>query len=180
RGVPQIEVTFDIDANGILNVSAQDKATGREQKITITGGSGLDKAEVEKLRQEAEIHAEEDSKRREEIELRNQADSLAYTAEKTMSEAGDKIPADVRADIDARVKEIRDALASDDASAETLKGATEALAEALQKAGSAVYGEGAEGAGVGAETATPGGEGEGGDEEDGAEEGTVEGEYREV
>ncbi|MCI0885670.1 MAG: Hsp70 family protein, partial [Chloroflexi bacterium] len=153
---------------------------GREQKITIQAGTGLSPEEIEQMKRDAEAHAEDDRQRREGVEVRNQADSLAYTAEKTMSEAGDKIPADVRADIDARVKEIRDALASDDASAETLKGATEALAEALQKAGSAVYGEGAEGAGVGAETATPGGEGEGGDEEDGAEEGTVEGEYREV
>ncbi|MCI0813970.1 MAG: molecular chaperone DnaK [Chloroflexi bacterium] len=180
RGMPQIEVAFDIDANGILHVSARDTGTGREQKITIQAGTGLSPEEIEQMKRDAEAHAEDDRQRREGVELRNQADSLAYTAEKTMSEAGDKIPADVRADIDARVKEIRDALASDDASAETLKGATEALAEALQKAGSAVYGEGAEGAGVGAETATPGGEGEGGDEEDGAEEGTVEGEYREV
>ncbi len=179
RGMPQIEVTFDIDANGILHVSARDTGTGREQKITIQAGTGLSDDEIEQMKRDAEAHAEEDRTRREGVAVRNQADSLAYTAEKTMSEAGDKIPADVRADIDARVKEIRDALASDDASVETLKGAAEALSEALQKAGAAVYGDGAEGAGVGAENGAPGGEGEGGDEE-GAEEGTVEGEYREV
>ncbi|MCH8815640.1 MAG: Hsp70 family protein [Chloroflexi bacterium] len=179
RGMPQIEVAFDIDANGILHVSARDTGTGREQKITIQAGTGLSPEEIEQMKRDAEAHAEDDRKRREGVAVRNQADSLAYTAEKTMSEAGDKIPADVRADIDARVKDIRDAL-SGDASVETLRSAVEALTEALQKAGSAVYEEGAQGAGVGAETAAPGGEGEGGDEEDGAEEGTVEGEYREV
>ena len=181
RGMPQIEVSFDIDANGILHVSARDTGTGREQKITIQAGTGLSPEEIEQMKRDAEAHAEDDRTRREGVEVRNQADSLAYTAEKTMSEAGDKIPADVRADIDARVKDIRDGLSSD-ASSETLRSAIEALTEALQKAGSAVYGEGAEGAGagVGAETGAPDGEGEGGDEEDGAEEGTVEGEYREV
>ncbi len=179
RGMPQIEVTFDIDANGILHVSARDTGTGREQKITIQAGTGLSDDEIEQMKRDAEAHAEEDSKRREGVTVRNQADSLAYTAEKTMSEAGDKIPADVRADIEARVKDVRDALSSDDASVETLKSAAEALGEALQKAGAAVYGDGAEGAGGGAENGAPGGEGEGGDEE-AAEEGTVEGEYREV
>ena len=131
------------------------------------------------MKRDAEAHAEDDRKRREGVEIRNQADSLAYTAEKTMSEAGDKIPADIRADIEGRVKDIRDALSSD-ASGETLKGGVEALSAALQKAGAAVYEEGAEGAGVGAETgAAPGGEGEGGDEE-APEEDAVEGEYREV
>ena len=185
RGMPQIEVTFDIDANGILHVSARDTGTGREQKITIQAGTGLSPEEIEQMKRDAEAHAEDDRTRREGVELRNQADSLAYTAEKTMTEAGEKIPADVRADIEARVKDLRDALASDDASNETLKGATEALGEALQKAGSAVYGDGAEGAEVGAENGTTegagdGGEGADGTEEEGAEEGTVEGEYREV
>ncbi len=179
RGLPQIEVTFDIDANGILHVSARDTGTGREQKITIQAGTGLSPEEIEQMKRDAEAHAEDDRKRREGVEIRNQADSLAYTAEKTMSEAGDKIPADIRADIEGRVKDIRDALSSD-ASGETLKGGVEALSAALQKAGAAVYEEGAEGAGVGAETgAAPGGEGEGGDEE-APEEDAVEGEYREV
>ena len=86
RGVPQIEVTFDIDANGILNVTARDKATGREQKITITGSSGLSKEEVDRMVREAELHAQEDRQRREEIEARNRADSLAYQAERTLQE----------------------------------------------------------------------------------------------
>jgi molecular chaperone DnaK len=96
RGMPQIDVSFDIDANGILHVSARDKGTGREQKITIQAGTGLSEEEIERMKTEAESHAEEDRQRREEIELRNQADSLAYTAEKTVREAGDKLPADVR------------------------------------------------------------------------------------
>ena len=178
RGMPQIEVAFDIDANGILHVSARDTGTGREQKITIQAGTGLSPEEIEQMKRDAESHAEDDLKRRGEVEARNQADSLAYTAEKTMSEAGDKIPADIRADIEARVKDVREALSSE-ASAETLGSAAEALSAALQKAGAAVYEEGAEGAGVGAETAAPGGEGEGGEEE-APEEEAVEGEYREV
>jgi molecular chaperone DnaK len=175
RGMPQIDVAFDIDANGILHVSARDKGTGREQKITIQAGTGLTEEEIERMKADAEAHAEEDSRRREEIELHNQADSLAYTAEKTVSEAGDKIPPDVRTDIETRVKDVRDALAAE-ADAERIRAAVTALTEALQKAGSAVYGEPGEG-GPGA--APPEGEGEGEGEEP-AEEGTVEGEYREV
>src|SRR5207302_9102033 len=101
RGVPQIEVTFDLDANGILNVSAKDKATGKEQKITITASSGLSKDDVEKLQREAEAHAAEDAKRREEIELRNQADTLAYSAERTLREHADKVPAELKSEVDA-------------------------------------------------------------------------------
>jgi molecular chaperone DnaK len=169
RGLPQVEVTFDIDANGILNVSAQDKATGREQKITITAGSGLSKDEVESLRGEAEQHAEEDRQRREEVELRNQADSLAYTAEKALREAGDKVPADVKSEVEAKVKAAREALAGQDANA--LRGTVAELSESMQKIGAAMYGQpGMEGA---PEEVPPGGEAA-------AEEGTVEGEYREV
>jgi molecular chaperone DnaK len=179
RGMPQIEVAFDIDANGILHVSAHDKGTGREQKITIQAGTGLGQEEIEQMKKDAEAHAEEDSRRREEIELRNQADSLAYTAEKTVREAGDKIPADVRGDIEARVKEVRDALAAQ-ADADRIRTALNALSEALQRAGAAVYGQ--PGAG-GPEAGPPpeGGEAPGEGEGEGpAEEGTVEGEYREV
>jgi molecular chaperone DnaK len=175
RGLPQIEVSFDIDANGILHVSARDKGTGREQKITIQAGTGLSPDEIEQMKRDAEAHAEEDRRRREQVEVRNQADTLAYTAEKTVREAGERIPADIRGDIEARVKDVRDLLSSEDSSAEAIQGAAQALTEALQKAGSAVYEGEAEGAGVGADTGAPG---EGG--EDGAEEGTVEGEYREV
>ena len=179
RGMPQIEVTFDIDANGILHVSAHDKGTGREQKITIQAGTGLGQEEIEQMKKDAEAHAEEDRRRREEIELRNQADSLAYTAEKTVRESGDKIPADVRGDIEARVKDVRDALAAQ-ADADRMRTATAALSEALQRAGAAVYGAGAQ---AGAEAGPPPEGGEAGAEGEGegpAEEGTVEGEYREV
>jgi molecular chaperone DnaK len=168
RGMPQVEVTFDIDANGILNVRAQDKATGREQKITITAGSGLSKDEVEKLRHEADLHADEDRQRREEIEVRNQADSLAYTAEKTLREHGDKVADDVKSDVEAKVKAVRDALAGQDVGA--VQRASQELSEAVQKIGAAVYGQGApgtEGAPAGGEEAKP-------------EEGAVEGEFREV
>jgi molecular chaperone DnaK len=170
RGMPQIEVTFDIDANGILHVSARDKGTGREQKITIQAGTGLSQEEIERMKKEAEAYAEEDRRRREEVEMRNAADSLAYTAEKTLREAGEKVPADIRADIEARVKDVRDALSSN-APANTVRSAMDRLSEALQRAGSAVYGaataSGPE-AGASAEPESPAGEG------------TVEGEYREV
>jgi molecular chaperone DnaK len=168
RGVPQIEVTFDIDANGILNVSARDKATGKEQKITIQAGSGLTKEEVERLRKEAEIHAEEDRRRREEIELRNQADSLAYTAEKTLREHGDKIPASLKDEVNAKVGAVRSALQSN-APIDQVRSAMQDLSLAMQRVGEAVYGA------PGAAGAAPSEGGEGG-----AEEGTVEGEFREV
>ena len=100
RGVPQIEVTFDIDANGIVNVSAKDKATDKEQKITITSSSGLSKDEVDRMMREAESHADEDKRKKEEIELRNQADQAVYAAEKFVKENGDKVPADVKGTID--------------------------------------------------------------------------------
>jgi molecular chaperone DnaK len=157
-----------------LNVSAQDKATGREQKITITAGSGLSKDEVERLRQEAELHAEEDRRRREEIELRNQADSMAYMAEKTLREQGDKVPDELKGEVEAKVKAVRDALQGADT--EAVQRTMSELGEAVQKIGAAVYGE------AGAE-APPGAEGEAGGEEAPSgtpEEGTVEGEYREV
>ena len=177
RGVPQVEVTFDIDANGILNVSAQDKATGREQKITITAGSGLDKEEVEKLRKDAEVHAEEDRQRREEIELRNQADSLAYTAEKTLREQADKVDDEVKTDVEAKVKAVRDALAGQDI--EAVRTTTTELGESIQKIGAAMYGDAEGQAAPGPDgEASPDGEAEG--EAAAEEEGTVEGEFREV
>ena len=114
RGVPQIEVTFDIDANGILHVTARDKASGREQKITITSTSGLSQEEVERMVREAELHAQEDRQRREEIEMRNRADSLAYQAERTLQDVGDKISASLRSEVEERVKAVRDALASNE------------------------------------------------------------------
>jgi len=139
RGVPQIEVTFDIDANGILNVSAKDKASGKEQKITITGSSGLSDEEVEKMRADAEKYAAEDKKKRGSIEIRNNAESLIYTAEKALKDAGDKVPADVKKEIEDKVKELKDAAEKDDA--EEIKQKTEELAAVIQKIGSAAYGD---------------------------------------
>jgi molecular chaperone DnaK len=168
RGVPQIEVTFDIDANGILNVSAKDKATNREQKITITAGSGLSKEEVEKLQQEAELHAAEDRQRREDIEVRNSADSLAYSAEKTLRDNADKVPADLKTEVEGKIAAVRTALQGTDNSA--VKAAADELNISMQKIGEAVYSAG------GPDGAAP----EGGPSDGGAEEGTVEGEFREV
>lgn len=136
RGVPQVEVTFDIDANGILNVSAKDKASGKEQKITITGSTGLDKDEVEKMTKEAEANAEADKKKKEEIEVRNQADTLVYTAEKSLKDAGDKVPADVKTEVEEKIKAVKDAK---EGSIDDLKSKADALAESLQKIGSAMY-----------------------------------------
>src|SRR5712692_7122653 len=110
RGVPQVEVSFDIDANGIVNVSAKDKATGKEQKITITASSGLSKDEVAKLQREAEMHATEDQAKREEIEVRNNADNLAYQAEKILRESGDKVPAELKSEVDSKVEAVKTAL----------------------------------------------------------------------
>ena len=140
RGVPQIEVTFDVDANGILKVSAQDKATGRSQHITITASSGLSDAEVEKMRKDAEAHAEEDRKRKELIEVRNHADNTAYAAEKALREFGDKVPAEVKSDIEAKVTEVRAAAQGDDI--ENIKSVTDALGQAIQKIGASVYEQG--------------------------------------
>ncbi len=137
RGVPQVEVTFDIDANGILNVSAKDKATNKEQKITITGSTGLNKEEVEKMTKEAEAHAEEDKKKKEGIEIKNQADTLVYTAEKSLKDAGDKVPADVRTDVEQKLNDLKGVIQT--ASPEDLKPKMEALSEALQKIGAAMY-----------------------------------------
>jgi len=167
RGVPQIEVAFDIDANGILNVSATDKGTGREQKITITAGSGLSKEEVEKLQREAELHATEDRERRELIEARNAADSMAYTAEKTLRDNADKIEADLKAEVETKVAAVRTALQETDLDA--INSAVADLNTTMQKIGEAVYRQGGAD-GTQAPEAAP--------EE--APEGTVEGEFREV
>ncbi|MBI3153632.1 MAG: molecular chaperone DnaK [Chloroflexi bacterium] len=137
RGVPQIEVTFDVDANGILKVSAKDKATGRSQHITITASSGLSDSEVEKMRKDAEAHAEDDRKRKEMIEARNNADNTAYAAEKALREFGDKVPVDVRSDVEARVAEVKSAAQGEDV--DKIKAATEALGLAIQKIGASVY-----------------------------------------
>jgi molecular chaperone DnaK len=137
RGMPQIEVTFDIDANGILKVTAQDKATGRSQHITITASSGLSESEVDKMRKDAEVHAEEDRKRRELIEVRNNADNTVYAAEKALREFGEKVPAEIRSEVESRVTEVKGAAQGDDVAA--IKSATEALGQAIQKIGASVY-----------------------------------------
>ena len=137
RGVPQIEVTFDIDANGILKVTAADKATGRSQHITITASSGLSDSEVEQMKKDAEAHAEEDVKRKELIESRNHSDNTAYAAEKALREFGDKVPADVKSEIEAKVTEVRKAVEGEDV--EAMKTVTEELGQLIQKIGASVY-----------------------------------------
>jgi molecular chaperone DnaK len=155
RGVPQIEVTFDIDANGILHVSAKDLGTGKEQKISITGSSGLDSKEVERMQKEAELHAEEDRKAKEAIEVRNNADSLAYQCEKQLKELGDKVEADKKAEIETKIAAVREALKGDNVDAikaayTDLQNKFQEVSEALYKnasAGAAAAGAGAEGPG---------------------------------
>ena len=137
RGVPQIEVTFDIDSNGILNVSALDKATNRSQKITITASSGLSDAEIEKMRKEAEAHAEEDRKRKEGIEVKNTADSTVYTVEKMLEEYGDKLPADLKSQVETKANELKGMIQTADT--DTLKAKTEELNKLLQQMGGAMY-----------------------------------------
>jgi len=166
RGIPQIEVSFDIDANGILNVSAHDKGTGREQKITITASSGLSKEEVDRMVMESELHAEEDRLRREEVETRNHADNLAYTSEKTLRDVGDRLPPELRSEAEGKLAALRSAIQSGDTG--QVKRAMEELESVLQRVGQEVYSH----AGAGA---YPGGEHSTGDGD-----GAVEGEFREV
>ena len=159
RGMPQIEVTFDIDANGIVNVSAKDKATGKEQQIRIQASGGLSEAEVEKMVREAAEHAEEDKKRKAAIEARNHADSLIYSTEKSLKEYGDKVAPGDKASIEQAVADLKGVLDSEDADA--IKGRTDALAQAAMKLGEAMYkAQAAAGeAGGGDEPRQPGGEG---------------------
>ncbi len=137
RGTPQIEVSFDIDANGILNVSAKDKATGKEQSIRIEGSCGVSKEEVEKMKKEAELHAEEDKKKQEFIEAKNLADSLVYTTEKLLKESGDKFDENVKKEIEEKVEELKKV--KDSNNMEDIKKRTEELSQAAQKAGADLY-----------------------------------------
>ena len=137
RGIPQIEVTFDIDANGILKVTAQDKATGRSQHITITASSGLSENEVERMRKDAETHADEDRRRKELIEVRNSADSLTYSAEKTLKDLGDKVPADLKKQVEDKVAKVREVMGNDDA--DVTRTAVDELNQVLQQVGTAAY-----------------------------------------
>ena len=151
RGMPQIEVTFDIDANGILNVRAKDLGTGKEQKVTITASTTLNKDEVQKMVKDAEAHAEEDRKHREEVEARNQADSLVYQAEKVLQENADKIDASVRSEVESKIEPVKQAIK--DNHVERMRSTSQELATAMQKIGEAVYRQ-AQGAGAGAQSAT--------------------------
>jgi molecular chaperone DnaK len=174
RGVPQVEVTFDIDANGILNVSARDKATGREQKITITASSGLSEAEIQRMVNEAEKYAAEDSKRRDSVEAKNQAESEIFRAEKFMSESGAQIPEDSKKQITDHIAEVRKAIESDDT--EKIKEATMALGQYLQQVGAKMYEQpagAAEGATDGAGAASNNGSSKSGED-------VVEGEFTEA
>ncbi|HUS49774.1 MAG TPA: molecular chaperone DnaK [Candidatus Paceibacterota bacterium] len=137
RGIPQVEVIFDIDANGILNVTAKDKATGKEQSIHIEGSSGLSKEEIEKLKQEAELHKEEDEKKKENIEIKNNAESLLYTTEKTLKDAGEKVPSDLKTKIEDKAKELKEALKKDDF--DEIKTKNEELSQSLQEVGTHLY-----------------------------------------
>jgi molecular chaperone DnaK len=167
RGVPQIEVIFDIDANGILHVTARDKATGREQKITITASSGLSKEDVERMVREAEQHAQEDRQRREEIEARNRADSLAYQAERALQEAGTNVSAELRREVENHIKAVRDALAGNDLT--RVQSAAEELERVMPRIGQETPGQAPAGTTAGEATS-----------DSGSESGTVEGEFREV
>jgi molecular chaperone DnaK len=144
RGIPQIEVTFDIDANGILNVSAKDKATGREQKVTLTGNTGLSKAEVEKMVKDAEAHAAEDAKRREQVQIVNEADSVVFTAEKLLREHGDKLPAQAKQQTQEKIEAVNKAKTEENY--EALKANAEALAAHIQQLGAQMYQQPAAGA----------------------------------
>jgi len=140
RGMPQVEVTFDIDANGILSVTAKDKATGKEQSIKITGSTGLSKEEVEKMTKEAEVNAKEDEEKKNKVETKNHADALIFTAEKALKDAGDKAPEDVKKEVEEKIKALKDVLNSDNT--DEIKAKTEDLSNTLQKIGQAAYQQG--------------------------------------
>jgi molecular chaperone DnaK len=190
RGIPQIEVTFDIDANGILDVRAKDRATGKEQQVRITASSMLSKENVDKMVREAQEHAEEDRQRREEVETRNQAEQLTYQAERTIADLGDKVSAEDRAEVETKVAGLREALKGSDI--ELVKSGTDSLAQTLSRVGAAAYQQASaasagEGPDSGDGTGAAGDEGEGAGAGVGADTGepaageeTVEGEFKEV
>lgn len=174
RGVPQIEVTFDIDANGILNVSARDKGTGKQQKITITASSGLSDDEVDRMVRDAEEHAEEDRKQRERVEIRNAAENAAFAAEKLIQDNADKIPAEMKTEIEGKIAAVRSAMAEDDP--DKVKSTMDDLNTALQAVGQVVYGQDGAQASAGDAPNPSSGSSADGDDDDR----TVEGEFREV
>ncbi|CAN5699770.1 molecular chaperone DnaK [soil metagenome] len=175
RGLPKVEVTFDIDANGILNVTARDQATNKEQKITITGSSGLSEDEVKRMVKDAEAHADEDRARREAIQLRNDAEAMTYQADSVITEYGDKIPEEIKTDLEEKVAAVREILKNEGDIADELKPAHEAMVEALSKVGTSVYESAASAADSNGayEGDIPEPEGE-------TDDATVEGEFREV
>lgn len=175
RGVPQVEVTFDIDANGILNVTAQDKATGKEQSMQIIPSSGLSDSEIDKMVQEAEQHQEEDVRRKQQIEVRNQADNLVFAAEKTLREHADKLPVELKSEIEGKIEVTKKALAGDDT--EAISQASTDLGQTIQKIGTQMYG--AQGAGA---SSAHGGEqpGSENDPKPGTGDDVVEGEFSEA
>ena len=155
RGVPQVEVTFDIDANGIVHVSAKDRGTGREQSMTITGGSALSKEDIDQMFKDAEQYAEEDRERKEAVETRNQADGLVYTTEKFLADSGDKIPDDVKTEVEVDVAALKKVLEAEDADKDELAAAVTKLGESSQKMGAAMYAAGeADAAAAGGTTGT--------------------------
>jgi molecular chaperone DnaK len=139
RGVPQVEVTFDMDASGILTVTAKDKATGKSQNIKITGAVGLSDDEVERMQEEAKKHKQEDEKKAEKIKVRNQADSMVSAAEKALKDAGDKAPKDVKKKVEDKIKAVKDVLAKEDAKKEDIEKTTKELSETLSQVGQAMY-----------------------------------------
>ncbi|MFL5668619.1 MAG: Hsp70 family protein, partial [Chloroflexota bacterium] len=184
RGIPQIEVTFDIDANGILDVKAKDRATGKEQQVRITASSMLDKSAVDQMVRDAQEHAEEDKQRREEVETRNQAEALSFQAERAIKDLGDKVSSEDKAEVENKIESLREALKGSDM--DIVKSGMESLAEALQRVSTAAYQAAASAAG---ESGNGSSNGTGADGTDGAapEEGeaatedeTVEGEFKEV
>jgi molecular chaperone DnaK len=168
RGIPQIEVTFDIDANGILNVTARDKATGREQKVTITASTNLREDDIDRMVDEAKKHEAEDRNRKELAEARNTADAMAYQVEKSLGELGDKVPSDDRSKIEAKVQELRQAITGDDIA--NIKRLTEELQQASHALSQQIYSQQASTPEAGPETPP----------KDGGEDDVVEGEFREA
>ncbi len=175
RGIPQIEVTFDIDANGIVNVSARDKGTGREQKVTIVPSSGLSKDQIDKMVHDAESHASDDKRRKEEVEERNLADSAAYRCEKSLAELSDKLSSELKSDLEAKISDVRTALSGNDVA--KIKSARETLEQAFYKASESIYRQAGAGASSGSEFS---GDPQPTDPGQGLHEDTIEGEYKEM
>jgi molecular chaperone DnaK len=184
RGIPQVEVSFDIDANGIINVAAKDKATGTEQKITITASTNLNESEIDRMVEEAGQHEAEDKKRRELIQTKNTADSFAYQTEKTLRDLGDKVPGNERDNIESQIKELRKTIESDDIN--KIKSQSEALQNAFHALSQQLYAQEGQQAGgmpgsdfpnYGGNGQSPGGNDQGDPEDEGE---VVEGEFREA